>query len=91
MVDDVVRVNGVLPHVAEYDLAKLPWYYRTVGYGHDNLVWRSIMSTLRLEGYDHVVSIEHEDALMSIDEGVKRAVELMKSVIIREAPSEPWW
>ena len=30
------------------------WIFRTVGYGNDALVWKDIVSNLRLVGYDHV-------------------------------------
>jgi sugar phosphate isomerase/epimerase len=49
------------------------------------------MSALRTYGYDHVVSIEHEDPIMSIDEGFMRAVTNLKSVLIKEQPTEAWW
>ena len=46
---------------------------------------------LRIQGYDHVLSIEHEDALMSIDEGLQRAIEFLTEAIIFEPPATPWW
>jgi sugar phosphate isomerase/epimerase len=65
--------------------------FRSVGWGHDALVWKQIVSALRLSGYDHVVSIEHEDALLSIDEGLRAAVELLSRVVLTEPPADPWW
>jgi sugar phosphate isomerase/epimerase len=44
------------------DEARRAWIFRTVGYGHDALVWRDVVSALRVAGYDHVISIEHEDS-----------------------------
>ena len=41
--------------------------FRTVGWGHDELAWKQMVSALRLAGYDYVMSIEHEDALASVD------------------------
>lgn len=35
--------------------------------------------------YDYVVSIEHEDALMSIDEGFARAAKKLNDVLIRDS------
>jgi sugar phosphate isomerase/epimerase len=49
------------------------------------------MSNLRLVGYDHVVSIEHEDSLMSPEEGLRKAVQFLKSVVITEKPGEAYW
>jgi len=38
-----------------------------------------------------VISIEHEDPLMSIDEGFDRAVQNLKPLIIKEKPADMWW
>jgi len=38
-----------------------------------------------------VISIEHEDPLMSIDEGFNQAVKNLKQINIQEAPAEIWW
>ena len=45
---------------------------------------------LRLVGYDYVLSIEHEDALASIEEGFSKAVEFLKEVILEEQLAEAW-
>ena len=67
------------------------WTFRSIGYGHDAKTWKDIISALRLVGYDYVISIEHEDAMMSIDEGLAKGVALLKDVIIREQPGEMFW
>jgi sugar phosphate isomerase/epimerase len=50
-----------------------------------------MMSALRMYNYDYVVSIEHEDAIMSIDEGFARAVKNLNAVLIRESAGDMWW
>ncbi len=45
---------------------------------------KDIISALRLVGYDYAISIEHEDSLMSQNEGLMKAVETLKSAIIFE-------
>jgi sugar phosphate isomerase/epimerase len=50
-----------------------------------------MMSALRLVGYDYVVSIEHEDGLMSIEEGFSKAVQNLQQVLIEEPLGEMWW
>jgi sugar phosphate isomerase/epimerase len=67
------------------------WLFRTVGWGHGASDWAEIMSALRLVGYDHVVSIEHEDALASVDEGLANAVKFLRPLILSEQPAEAWW
>lgn len=86
-----VRVNGVLDAKSYTKIKDRAWLFRTVGWGHDALVWREIMSALRVAGYDHVVSIEHEDALASIDEGLDGAVRFLKPLVLGEQPAEAWW
>jgi sugar phosphate isomerase/epimerase len=67
------------------------WLFRSVGWGHSLIDWKKIASALRLVGYDHVVSIEHEDALASIHEGLASAVNTLNQVILTEPAVEPWW
>lgn len=84
-------VNGVLDTTLYSNELERSWYFRSVGYGNDYKVWKEIMSALRLVGYDHVVSIEHEDSLMSIDEGLSKAIDFLKEVILFEGKAEMWW
>ena len=37
-----------------------------------------------MTGYDGVVSIEHEDSLMSVKEGLEKAVQFLQDIIIEE-------
>src|SRR5699024_6011902 len=67
------------------------WTFRSVGLGHSMDEWADMMSALRTYGYDHVVSIEHEDGLMSIEEGFQTAVRNLQRVIIKEEPAAMWW
>ena len=85
------RRNGVLD-TKHYDkLLDRSWVFRTVGYGQGEKVWRDIVSTLRAVGYDYVLSIEHEDGYMSIDEGLRKGVELLQAILLKEQPAEMWW
>jgi sugar phosphate isomerase/epimerase len=73
------------------DINDRPWYFRSVGYGMGEKVWRDIVSALAMVGYDHVVSIEHEDALASRREGVDKAVAVLRAVLLREAAGGVSW
>ena len=86
-----VTVNGVLDTKPYSKLPQRSWTFRTVGYGHDQLTWRSIVSALRLTGYDYVLSIEHEDPLASIDEGLGKAISFLRDVLLFEPPAKIWW
>lgn len=84
-------VNGVLDTKGYDKLLERSWLFRTVGFGHGAKTWRGIVSVLRAVGYDYVMSIEHEDALASIDEGLTKAVRLLQEVMFSEEPGEMWW
>jgi len=84
-------INGVLDTKPFSNLSERSWSFRTVGYGHDQLTWRSIISALRISGYDYVVSIEHEDPLASVEEGLIKAINFLKDVLLNEPPAEMWW
>jgi sugar phosphate isomerase/epimerase len=86
-----VRVNGVLDTKAYERVLDRAWSFRTVGYGQPEKVWRDLVSVLRMVGYDFVLSIEHEDSLMSIDEGLGKAVALLDRVLLKESAGEMWW
>ena len=86
-----VAVNGVIDTKAYRRMAERSWLFRSVGWGHDELEWKRIVSALRLSGYDYVMSIEHEDALASVDEGLAAAVNLLSRVILTEPPVQAWW
>jgi sugar phosphate isomerase/epimerase len=90
---DVVNthINGVLDTGSYGDLSDRSWLFRTVGWGHDADQWKEIISALRLIGYDGAISIEHEDAFMSIEEGLEKAVTFLKDIIINDQPAQVWW
>ena len=78
-------VNGVLDTKNFTDEIHRSWIFRSVGYGHDYTVWKDIVSNLRLVGYDDVLSIEHEDSLMTPTEGLQKAISFLKEVLIFDA------
>jgi sugar phosphate isomerase/epimerase len=42
-------------------------------------------------GYDYVLSIEHEDSLMSPEEGLTKASQFLNEIVIKEKPAAAWW
>ena len=88
---DNVNMYGLTDMQPYGALKTRAWTFRSVGCGHSVAEWNDMMSALRLYNYDYVVSIEHEDAMMSINEGFARAVTNLKSVLIKETPGEMWW
>ena len=86
-----IAVNGVLDTKSYRRMPERSWLFRTVGWGHDELAWKQMASALRLAGYDYVMSIEHEDALASVGEGLQSAVDLLHRVLLTEPPVDAWW
>jgi sugar phosphate isomerase/epimerase len=83
--------TGVLdtkPYTQERDRS---WIFRTCGYGHGAEFWSELISTLRMFDYDYVVSIEHEDSLLSPEEGLTKAANFLNGIVIREQPGAAWW
>lgn len=87
---DEISKKGVLDTTSYLDEAERSWIFRTVGFGHDKSHWRDIVTALRLVGYDGVLSIEHEDSLLSRREGLEYSVEFLNDIILREEAENPW-
>lgn len=83
--------NGNLDTKSYGDILSRSWVFRSVGYGHDVAWWRDFVSNLRMVGYDYVLSIEHEDGLMSSMEGLKKALETLKASVIQEPAGPMFW
>ncbi len=84
-------ITGNLDIKSYGELKTRAWIFRTCGYGHGDDFWKPFVSMLRVYGYDGVLSIEHEDSLMSLNEGLAKAVEYLKGVIIRQKAGAAWW
>lgn len=84
--DDVVRVN--LDPLAPSEAGRRTWNYVTLGQGHPGgaVFWRDFVYALRAVGYDGSLSIEHEDVIVSSEEGIRRAVEVLRPSIFRQPP-----
>ncbi len=83
--------KGVLDTLPYSEELQRSWLFRTVGYGQGQEFWKDVISALRMTGYDDIISIEHEDSLMSVEEGLKKAVAMVRDVIIKEQPAAMWW
>ena len=90
--DDLnVAVNGCNDNKPYGEILNRAWTFRSIGYGHGVEAWKDIISALLLVGYDYVISIEHEDAMMSQDEGLAKGVAVLKEACVFEKPGEMFW
>ena len=88
---DNVNMYGLMDMQSYSNIQERAWNFRTVGYGHDLKTWVDIISALRQYGYDDVISIEHEDPLMSIDEGFTKAAQNLQGILMKESLTDMWW
>ena len=80
---EIAARNGVIDVTPNRNPAERAWSYVTLGDGHDAQWWRRFCLALRSAGYDDVLSIEHEDLLLSAQEGVRRSVDLLHAAMPR--------
>jgi sugar phosphate isomerase/epimerase len=86
-----ISVNGCNDHKPYDQISERAWTFRSIGYGHDTKTWKDIVSALRLIGYDYVISIEHEDAMMSSDEGLAKGFAVLQEAGIMDTPGDLYW
>jgi sugar phosphate isomerase/epimerase len=87
----LVARDGLVSSAYYDEWDKRSWSYRTLGYGHDDLFWRSFIIALRRIGYDGPVSIECEEPYLTVDDSLAKAVQLLHRVLPKEpAPSGNW-
>ena len=76
----VCAVNSRLENGSLMDVPGRAWSYITLGYGNGESWWRDFCYRLRMAGYDGWLNIEHEDVMLSREEGVRKSVDLLKNV-----------
>lgn len=86
-----IKKAGVLSTGHYSDILNRPWTFRTVGYGMATEEWKAFVSMLKMVGYDGVLSIEHEDMLMSVEEGLNKAITFLLDVMTFEKQGDMWW
>lgn len=63
--------------------------FRVPGWGDVN--WRRVLTSLAAVGYDYVLSFEHEDPVMSPEDGCEKAIAYLRPLIIKKPLSSVWW
>jgi sugar phosphate isomerase/epimerase len=76
----IAGVNSPLETITADNWRERSWNYVTLGYGHGEAWWAEFVTALAAAGYDDVLSIEHEDFMMSPVEGVEKSVALLNRV-----------
>ena len=74
-------INTLLETKTNDRVAERSWNYVTLGYGHPEIWWRDFVIQLKQNGYDDVLSIEHEDYSLPPIDGVRKSIELLRTVM----------
>jgi sugar phosphate isomerase/epimerase len=75
------EINTLLEAKSNERVTERSWNYVTLGYGHSETWWRDFVIQLKQNGYDDVLSIEHEDYSLEPLVGVRKSVDLLRNVI----------
>lgn len=86
-----IATNGVLDTKHYSDELHRAWSFRAVGYGNSRQFWCDFVSTLRMLGYDGALSVEHEDSLMSPREGLAKAIQFLRGILLTEPRGQMTW
>ncbi len=78
-------INGLLETRPSKEVAERSWNYVTLGYGRNEDWWRRFCVELKRNGYDDVISIEHEDASLPPTEGVRQSAGLLSRILNMDA------
>lgn len=75
-------INTVMDGKGVLEYGARSWNFCIPGYGHDERWWREFIVTLKMIGYDGVLSIEHEDHAMDLMLGIRRTVDLLRANMV---------
>lgn len=63
--------------------------FRVVGWGQ--VEWKRIITALSEVGYDYVLSYEHEDPVMSREDGCEKAIQFLRPLLMKPLKEKIWW
>jgi len=79
IVKENVSTSGVIP-TGSWMRPGRGFRFRVVGWG--DVEWKRVMTALLEVGYDYVLSYEHEDPVMSREDGCEKCIAFLKPLII---------
>ncbi len=88
LVKENVAVSGVIPTGA-WRRPGRGFRFRVVGWG--DVEWKRVMTALLEVGYNYVLSYEHEDPVMSAEDGAEKCIAYLKPLIIKAPLEKVWW
>jgi len=88
LVKENLRTSGHVPTGA-WGRPTRGFMFRVVGWG--DVEWKRVMTALLEVGYDYVLSYEHEDPVMSREDGCEKCIAFLKPLIIKAPLEKVWW
>lgn len=80
VVEHNVQMGGVL---MQGDMQRLGQSFRFRIPGWGDVEWKKIITELSMVGYDYVMSYEHEDVTMSVEDGIEKTIAYLRPLIIK--------
>ncbi len=80
IVEHNVRRSGLQP-TGKWDRIDRGFRFRIPGWG--SVPWKRVLTEFMLVGYDYVLSYEHEDVVMSREDGLEKTISFLKPLIIK--------
>lgn len=81
-IEKPAETNTLLDGKGVLEFAKRSWNFAIPGYGHDERWWREFLVTLKMMGYDGVLSIEHEDYTMDTLPALQKTAGLLRANMV---------
>jgi sugar phosphate isomerase/epimerase len=53
--------------------------------------WKRVITALLEVGYNYVLSYEHEDPVMSREDGCEKTIAYLKPLVIKAPLEKVWW
>ena len=88
LVKENITTSGSIPTGA-WRRSGRGFRFRVVGWG--DVDWKRVMTALLEVGYDYVLSYEHEDPVMSREDGCEKCIAFLKPLVIKAPLEKVWW
>ncbi|MFQ6076095.1 MAG: sugar phosphate isomerase/epimerase family protein [Candidatus Bathyarchaeia archaeon] len=88
LVKENLSTSGRIPTGAWRRLGR-GFRFRVVGWG--DVPWKRVITALLEVGYDYVMSYEHEDPVMSREDGCEKCIAFLKPLMIKAPLEKVWW
>ena len=81
LVEENLKVSGVIP-TGPWRRPSRGFRFRIPGWGQ--IPWKRVITALAEVGYDYVLSYEHEDPVISREDGAEKTIAFLKPLIIKK-------